>query len=177
MRRSELTIPAILIREEPQDGRREERWRVRLAARWLDSGITAQSLTIHDLSYSGFLLETDQPLKIGSCLVVEMPGDITKICKTVWNSGKLHGATFSKLLSDAELRDLISSSSVIWPTFRVRAPAASIEPPIHPSPEIFDELGSDDGEKFPIAIRLMIIIGTSAALWALIGVGIWVAFR
>jgi hypothetical protein len=172
-----LAFPAILIREEPSERRREDRWRVRLGAHWLDSGPVGQSLTILDLSTSGFLLETDQPLRVGSHLIVEMPGEVTKVCKIVWSSGKLHGATFSESLSNAELRDLINSSSVVWPSFGVGTNAAASEQPADLSSKIFDDPRIYEDEKLPVAIRLLITFGTSAALWALIGVGIWLAFR
>lgn len=168
-----MAIPAILFREESKDRRCEERWRVRLGAQRLDGRLAAQSLTILDLSSSGIFVETEQPLGTGSYLNVEMPGGVTRICKTIWNSGKLYGATFSEPLNDAELRDLIASSSVVWPTFSVGTQRASIEPPIHLSREDLSDFRADGDEKFPIAIRLMIIIAASAALWALIGIGIW----
>ena len=172
-----MSFPAIIIREESSERRDEDRWRVRLGARWLDNSPEERSLTILDLSTSGFLLETDQPLKAGSFLIVEMPGEVSKICKTVWNSGKLYGATFSEPLSDNELQDLISSSSVVWPSFGGGRPTTSIMQPDDPSSEIFDDPRIDEGEKFPVAIRLIIVVGASAALWGIIGFGIWLAFR
>lgn len=171
-----MAIPAILFREEPSERRREDRWRVRLGARWLDGDRVGQSLTILDLSNSGFLFETDQPLSVGSHLIVEMPGEVIKICKTSWNSDKVHGATFSESLSDTELQDLISSSSVVWPSFDGGAHSASIIQPAAPSLEIFDDPRIDEAEKFPGAIRLIIIVSASAALWGMIGIGIWLAF-
>lgn len=172
-----MAIPAILIREETNERRLEERWRVRLGARWLDGGPEAQSLTILDLSSSGILLETDQALETGSHLIVEISGEVAKICKIVWASGRLFGATFSEALSDAELQGLISSSSVVWPRFGAGTQAAPIKRPVHPSPEDLDDRRVDEEEKLPVAMRFMIIIGVSAALWALIGVGIWLDFR
>lgn len=171
-----MAIPAILMREESYERRREDRWRVQLGARRLDGRPAAQSLTILDLSTSGVLLATDQPLRAGSCLIVEMPGETSKICKTVWNSGKLHGATFSEPLSQSELHDLVRSSSLAWPSFGSGAHPASSEQPADPLSEIVDDPGVDEGEKLPAAIRMMIIVGTSAAMWATIGVGIWLAF-
>lgn len=172
-----MAIPAILFREEPDERRGEERWRVRFGARRLDSNPAAQPLTILDLSSSGILLETEHSLGIDSCLIVEMPGDVTKICKTAWNSGRFYGATFSDPLSDVELRKLISSSCVAWPNFGVGTPPPSIGSLIQTSSNNFDEFRLDKGEKFPVAVRLMIFIGTSVALWALIGLGILLALR
>jgi len=134
-------------------------------------------VTILDLSTSGFLLETDQPLTAGSYLIVEMPGAVSKVCKTVWNSGKLHGATFSEPLSDTDLQVLISSSSVIWPSFGGGTHQTSFVELADPSSKIFDLPPIDEGEKLPFAIRFRIIVGISGSLWALIGVAIWLALR
>jgi len=172
-----LATPAILLHEESDGRRHEERRRGRLSVRRLDSRPANRSLKILDLSLAGILLETDQPLGIDSYLTLEMPDGVAKICKTVWNNGKFYGATFSEPLTDAELRELISSSSVIWPIFGVGTQPALIEPPIHRSLETTDDPCSDQDEKLPIGVRLMITIGTSAALWTLIGVCIWLALQ
>jgi hypothetical protein len=172
-----LAIPAFQIREEPTERRGEDRWRVRIGARWLDSGPAAQSLTIVDLSFSALLLETDQPLVTGSYLNVEMPGEVIEICKTIWNSGRLYGAAFSEPLADDELQDLINPCSVVWPPFGGETRMASSQEPAQSSSEKFDDARFDDVEKLPVAIRLMILVGTSAASWALIGVCIWLIFR
>lgn len=171
-----MAIPAILIREELHERRREDRWRVRLGARWLDSGPIAQSFTILDLSTSGFCLETDQLLKVGSCLIVEIPGEVTKICKTVWSSGKLHGAKFSEPLIETELQNLIAPSSVAWPSITGEPPAASMAQPAAPSPGTFYGPGIEDDEQRSVASRLMVFVGASTAFSALVGVGFWFAF-
>jgi len=171
-----LAIPAALSREEPSGRRREERWRVRLGARWLDSRPETQLVTIHDVSPSGLLLETDEPLRTGSHLIIEMPGEITKICKTVWSSGKLRGATFAEPLTDAEMRELINSSPVIWPSFGRGMQPPTLEQSTDTSREISEDYHIDDIEKLPIAARLAIIVGTTIALWALICLGVWLAF-
>lgn len=172
-----MAIPAILFLEEPSERRREDRWRVRLGARWLDNSPEGQSLTILDLSTSGFRVETDQLLKVGSCLIVEMPGEVNKICKTVWNAGKLHGAMFSEPLSETELQNLIGPSSVVWPSFANGARVVAIDQLAVPSSEILYVQRIGESEKIPVPIRLRIFAGVSAALSALASVGIWLAFK
>lgn len=82
-----MAKPAILLHDVSDGVRREERWRVRLGVRTKDSKPAAQSLTILDLSLSGILFETDQPLKIHSYLIVDALDEVAKICRHVWNSG------------------------------------------------------------------------------------------
>lgn len=170
-----MSIPAILIRDEPFERRRNERWRVRLGARWLDSGPASQPLTILDLSASGFRIETNQRLKVGSYLIVEMPGGVNKICKTVWNTGKLHGAMFSDPLSEMELQDLIASNSALSPSLTSGVRVIAIDQPAERSSETIHDPRLDEGTKRPVVIRLLILAWASAAISALACVSIWLA--
>jgi hypothetical protein len=172
-----LTIPRVQIREELHERRRENRWRVQFGARWIDIAPECHFLTIHNLSASGFLFETELPLRTGSYLVVEMPDQISKFCRTVWTSGPLHGATFSEPLSDRELRVLTSASSLVQPSFGGRTTSAVIEQSTDPPLPILDERSLADSKKFPAVIRWTIFVGASIALWALVGAGIWLTSR
>ncbi len=103
-----MSISAILTREDPIERRRDERWRVRFGARWLDARLGGRPLSVLDLSASGFLIQIDQALPVGTCIVVEMPDGVCKVCKIAWNSGNYHGAQFSEPLSATELDSLLS---------------------------------------------------------------------
>ena len=105
-----MLIPAIMILEKPTERRCGERWRESFSARWLDARPNLQSLSVIDISASGFLIEVDQALMPGTCMIVELPIGVSKICRTVWNSGNYHGAQFSEPLSPAELESLLSLS-------------------------------------------------------------------
>lgn len=170
-----MGISATMLREEPLERRRAERWRVRLGALRLDSGPDAQPLSIRDLSSSGFLFETEQPLKAGACLIIEMPGGINKICKTVWNSGRFHGATFSEPLSDTELDDLVSLSNVVRLASGERRSAKSGQATTEPASEQWHEVLDESDVKLPVPARILVIVAVSAALWALIGLAVWFA--
>lgn len=115
-------------------------------------------------------------MKVGSYLIVEMPGEVNKICKTVWNTGKLHGAMFSEPLSEIELQDLIASDSAVSPSFASGVRVVAVEQPAAQSSEIIHDPRMGEGTKRQVAIRLVILAGVSAALSALAGVGIWLAF-
>lgn len=174
LRNSQLAFPAIIIREGSLDRRSDERWRVKLGAHWLAGGPEPATLTILDVSTSGLLIETEEALKVGSCLVVEMPNDICKICKTVWTSGNIHGATFADGLNDEELQHLISSRPVFLPSFG-NANSASIGNFQAPTSELLDNHPIDEGERLPLSTRIAIIVGATTGLWALIGAGTWLA--
>ncbi len=165
-----MSIPAIMILEKPVERRREKRWRVRFGARQLDARHHAQPLTVIDLSASGFLIEVSQALPVGSCIIVELPKGVSKICKTVWNSGSYHGAQFSEPLSTAELESLLSSSPTIWPVILDLDDATDLG---SFSQETLDHDADDDGERFSHTTSAWLIAGATAILWALLGFGAW----
>jgi hypothetical protein len=169
-----VTIPALLIRDEPLERRREERWRVRLGARWLDCRPGVRPLTVLDLSASGFLVEADRTLPIGTCMIVELPDETCKICKIVWSSGNFHGAEFSDPLSASELQGIIDAASVVPLPIALGEPAASdIGLSAQPG-SLPDPLTGEDA-KFSLTTSARIIVGTAAMLWALLALSLWFA--
>ena len=170
-----MGIPATISRKEPLERRRAERWKVRLSARHLDAVLDAQPVTIRDLSAWGFLFETDQQLKVGACLIIEMPGGVSKICKNVWSSGKRYGATFSEPLSDIELNDLVGPGNAASTAFGKRRYATSGQAIAEPARKQTHEVREQNETKLTVRARILIIVAASAALWAPIGLGVWFA--
>lgn len=170
-----MTIPAILFEEQPGDNRGAERIRIRFGVSWLDHEPGARELTILDVSQTGFLVETDQPLLAKTSLIVELPNAVCKVCRIVWSSGPFRGAVFSEPLSDIELQELV---------FEVRDPFRRLKKVYQfdqgSDRDLPKKLSSDDGEvsedeKLPFATRLKIILGSAALLWSAIGSVAWVA--
>jgi len=170
-----LAFSAVLVQDEQLGRRRELRWRVRLDVRCHSGVRDGQLLDVTDLSKSGFLLETSEPLKTGACLVVEIPGGIMKSCKVVWSSGRLHGATFADPLTDCELRELTSSALRAWPSTSGVLQSASTDL-VSPAVVLDEKFRIEEaGERLPLPTRLRIIFGLSIASWAIIGTGTWLA--
>lgn len=167
-----MPLSAVMIQEEPTERRREERWRLRVGARWLDAQPHAQSIIIVDVSPSGFLIEMDHELPVGACLIVEMPGGRPKFCKTVWTSGSYHGAEFSEPLSATELASLVHPPHSFDPDRPYEA-----NEDIAFAHEEFGGLNDDAEERLPLATRATIILGTSAFLWVTIGTLLWFSVR
>jgi hypothetical protein len=161
-----------LVLEKPVERRREERWRVRFGARRLDARHHAQALTVIDLSASGFLIEVTQALPVGTCMIVELPKGVSKICRTVWNSGSYHGAQFSEPLSTAELESLLSPPPTIWPVTLELDDATDLGSLPQEEP---DHDADDNGERFSHTTSAWLIAGATAILWALLGFGAWAA--
>lgn len=167
-----MSISAVLIRENSIERRRDERWRVRFGARWLDAGMGARPLSVLDLSASGFLIQIDQALPVGTCIVVEMPDGVCKVCKIAWNSGNYHGAQFSEPLTVEELDSLLSTRLTIWPKLVEPIDAAGIA--TLAQAEVVGSEDDFDG-SMPFATSARLIVGAAAILWGLLGAGLWLA--
>jgi hypothetical protein len=163
-----MSIPTVITLETSAERRRDERWPVCLGARWLDARPDATAVGVVDLSASGFLVQIDRPLKVGTCLIVEMPGGLSKICKTVWNSGTYHGAQFSEPLCTAELQSLVASSLSI----RVVKPDTDSGLDLFCQEEGYDA-EEEAEERLPFTTSARLIVGATALLWALIGASLW----
>ncbi|MBD2843492.1 helix-turn-helix domain-containing protein [Erythrobacter rubeus] len=85
------------------DDRREARRTMQLATLGaLPGGITA-NVTVHNLSASGLLLETELPLAQGEVIAVELPEAGPTDASVVWQSGQLFGCEFKTSISDSAL--------------------------------------------------------------------------
>jgi hypothetical protein len=129
-------------------------------------------LSVLDLSTSGFLIQIDQTLPVGTCIVVEMPDGACKICKIAWNSGNYHGAQFSEPLTVAELDSLLSTHRTILPKVVEPVDAAAIATMAQAQ-----DVGSDadfDG-RMPFVASARLVVGAAAILWVLLGTGLWLA--
>jgi hypothetical protein len=80
------------------DRRRSPRRALRLGA-----GAGDDSVTIHDLSLTGALLETSVPMLVGATFEIELPQAGKIDGEIVWNSGEFYGCQFSLPISPSVL--------------------------------------------------------------------------
>lgn len=73
---------------------------LRLRSAVTDSGI---EVVIHDLSPTGMLLETAQPLGSGETLFVDLPERGPTAASVVWSSGRFHGCAFEQSIPSATI--------------------------------------------------------------------------
>ena len=170
-----MALSATLISEDPSERRCEERWRVLLGAQWHETPKTGQTVTILDVSPTGMLVETEEPIETGSSLSLEFPNESTKTLTTVWNSGPFHGAVFDEPLDNAEVQKIICASSVVWPRFGEKSEGSPAKAENSQTTETTDAFCIDEKTKLPGAIRLMIIVGSTTLLWAMISAGVYSA--
>jgi len=92
---------------EPREDRR--RW-ARRSLRF-GAGANDDSVTIHDLSLTGALLETSIPMLVGAIFEVELPHAGTIEAEIVWNGGEFYGCQFSLPISPAALSAALLQSA------------------------------------------------------------------
>ena len=112
---------------------------------------------IHNISSTGMLIETDERLRAGEALDIDLPEVGATTAVVAWRGGNFFGCQFVKPLPKA----VLSATLLRNPVMQALPPdAIEIE-----SPEQADEVGSD---KFSFGFRLRVILGSSIALWAAI---------
>ena len=81
-----------------EDRRRAMRRSLKLG---IDGG--GDKVTIHDLSLTGALLETNTPMLVGAAFELELPQAGSVEAVIVWNSGEYYGCQFPEPISPAAL--------------------------------------------------------------------------
>jgi hypothetical protein len=161
------------IEEQSADERGSERYRLRLNSVGQADSSGSSGVTVHELSATGFLIETDAPLTLGSAIAFELPVAGIVRGEIIWASGHYFGGQFHRPLSPDAIAAALGASRVVWPNFtpssaedRDRAlPSAPVAPAI------------SIPERLPIAVRTLIISGVSLLLWSVIGGSAWLILR
>lgn len=89
---------------EESDSPRAERRRLRLETQGaLESGVET-SVTLHNFSETGVLMESPVDLEIGEVLELDLPDAPQVRARVVWASGRLYGCAFEAPIPSATLR-------------------------------------------------------------------------
>lgn len=129
-----MTIAAQLEETSDETGeRREPRLTLRLEARG-STGAGAAQVLIHNISATGLLLESPEPLATGEKFAIDLPHAGSTRAKVVWASGNLFGCQFhtpitAAALSAAQLRGLSEPTIDIAPP----PPQQQAAPAVHES--------------------------------------------
>jgi hypothetical protein len=165
-----MSFSAQLKYSNSADERNAERYRLLLAASGEKPGNGLIDVTVHDLSTSGFLVETQAPLSVGSEILLDIPGAGSVAAEVAWNSGNFFGGQFAKPLSPAAVTAAFAASRVVWPNFTTGSSHDRQQPAATPAPA---EL--QDPQRHPLQTRFRIIVGMSLLLWTPIAGALWVA--
>jgi len=99
-----MAIAAHLEESAKSSGKsREPRRTIRLETLGASASGDTSAVTVHNISASGLLIESDQSLAVGESLAIDLPHAESTAAAVVWASGRLHGCQFSKPVSGAVL--------------------------------------------------------------------------
>ena len=151
---------------ESDNRRYASRRALRLGATLTDRGV---EVLIHDLSPTGLLIETGQPLTKGETLFVDLPERGPTAASVAWSSGRFYGCAFELSIPAAVVSAALLRSPAVTPASacdgalditRLHALAAEVEA----SPAIDD--------RYSLRTRGLVLAGLLAVSWGAIG---WVA--
>ncbi|HVM37779.1 MAG TPA: hypothetical protein VM265_05270 [Sphingomicrobium sp.] len=155
-----MAIEAHLQSAHSDEQREERRYAVRRRLRLLSFLATSgERVMIHNLSVTGFLMESDAELADGERLQVHLPERGLTDANVVWQRDRFYGCEFAAPVPAAVVRAAV-----------LRSPGQSPAPPAAAVADPAARAAGDD--HYPLRTRALVIVGTSAALWVLIGLAI-----
>jgi len=113
---------------------------------------TGDPAVIHDLSTNGILIETKADLATFEQLHLELPEVGAVVATVTWNSGQYFGCEFHAPIPPAAI-----SAALLRSPFETLADTVER-----------DHERQVPDERYPLGVRLRVILGSSLALWALI---------
>ena len=180
-------MPAHFLSDESGDDRGYDRFRIRLGAVRVEVEADVSDVTIHDVSASGILLETDQRLAAGIHIEIAFSNSFRREARIVWASNDLYGAEFTERLCSANLARIYSASRIVWPDFKteedpdffdLRRGQESIDTPASDARDHDrDDRNLGHADKLSLPTRLKVIFGMTTLCWAIIGGGVWLALE
>ena len=125
--------------------------------------LEGESVTIHDISNTGLLLETSASLAEGQRLDVDLPEIGLAKATVVWASARFFGCRFTSPVSKAAVSAALLRSPV------ARADQASGERAWETlGAQLADPRPAADPGELSFAVKMRVILGASLALWAII---------
>jgi len=144
---------ARLERVESRNRRAAARRQLSLGATLPETG---EEAVIHDLSTTGILIETKADLATFEQLHLDLPEVGATIATVMWNSGQYFGCEFHKPIPQAAI-----SAALLRNPISKREPVSAVH-----TDDVEETQFTDD--RYPLAVRLRMIFGSSILLWALI---------
>lgn len=132
---------------------------------------TGDSVTIHDFSSTGMLIESATKLPLSDAIEIGLPEVGNKLAFIVWNSGQYYGCEFRETLPRAAISAALLRSQPERTTtsFQHRLIAAGqTRADETEGGREGDATDASDWEKASVKVRLRIILGSTIVLWALI---------
>ena len=159
-----MVLVAINARNASRRERRERRGSLRRrfcldAEAQIHAGLITP-IVVHELSRSGFLMETSESLHIGERLQICLPGRGSVPARVVWSCGRHLGCEFQRPLSNGAISAALLRS-------RPAVSSESLPPSIHLGQDATAEQTAVKLDaRLPSQFRL--VLASSVLLWAVV---------
>ena len=108
-----LNRASVLIADDRASGR----YRLLLEAHAGRAEGAGIDVTLHDLSQTGLLFESDATLDRYAEIMLDIPGIGPVAAFVMWTNGAFYGAEFGKPLNSEHLKAALAASKIVWPHF------------------------------------------------------------
>jgi hypothetical protein len=122
---------------------------------------SGDEVVIHDLSATGILIETSADLATFEQLQLDLPEVGPRVATVIWSSGHYFGCEFQQPIPQAAI-----SAALLQSPFR--QPVGGVVEVVEHDHEDRHEDREVEDERYPLGVRLRVILGASVVLWALI---------
>ncbi|MBB3694677.1 PilZ domain-containing protein [Sphingomonas sp. BK580] len=147
-----MLLHAVMVNEDNDDRRGAERQAINQPST-LRGERGAHDVYVADLSETGFSVTTDSRLAIGSTVTIGLAGHGRAMARVVRQVPGGYGCEFTAPVSSAVVASAFRTDTVIQLTSSAPLMAPFADPEV---------------TKLPGAVRLGVIVGSSALLWAII---------
>lgn len=163
-----MAIAARLEPERAQERRSKQRRKLSL-----DSNIhTGEIVSIHDISSTGMLIETDADLSAHDRLEIDLPENGTTNAVIAWKSGRYFGCQFTKPLSPAKISAALlrSTPKASGRAARESNGAAATAEQRKSKKTLAGSVQEEPAQEreWSLGASTRLILGSSIVLWALI---------
>lgn len=119
------------------------------------------SVIVHNLSATGLLIESREPLDVDEIFEVELPGAEIRHASVVWRSDDFYGCEFAEAMSTAA----VSAA-------RLRSPPSPVteSSPVEPAPA---RVRAPQPGQLTLRRKAAIILSLASACWAAVALLVW----
>ena len=159
-----MAIAARLEPERAQERRSKQRRKLSL-----NSNIhTGEVVSVHDISSTGMLIETDADLSALDRLEIDLPENGTTNAIIAWNSGRYYGCQFTKPLSPAKVSAALLRSTPKASGRAGKSYRQEVAEQRKPGKAAVAQERPAQQREWSLGARSRFILGSSILLWALI---------
>jgi hypothetical protein len=123
---------------------------------------TGDEAVVLDLSSTGILIETTADLATYEQLQLHLPEVGEVVATVMWNSGQYFGCELHNPIPQAAV-----SAALLRSPFNQPA-ELPVEPGNEDTVDVAEAEAQAQDDRFPLSVRLSVILGLSLVLWALI---------